>query len=52
MKSCNSWIIEDGVYKWEQGGAPVEPGEYNMKVDATLNGEFTNWQAFFTVTLP
>lgn len=49
---CNPWIVEDGVYKWEQGGAPVEPGEYEMEVFATLNGETSRWAVNFTLTLP
>ena len=49
---CNPWIIEDGVYKWEQGGPPAEPGEYEMEIFTTLNGETSRWAVTFTLTLP
>jgi len=49
---CNSWVIEDGVYKWTPGGIPVEPGEYEMDINATVNGESSRWAVNFTVTLP
>jgi hypothetical protein len=49
---CNSWVVEDGVFKWTQGGTPVEPGEYEMEVFATVNGETSRWAVFFTLTLP
>jgi hypothetical protein len=40
------------IYKWTPGGAPMEPGEYTVNVDVSLNGENTNWKVDFTVTLP
>ena len=49
---CNSWVIENGVYKWTPGGTPVEPGEYKVEVDATVNGDDSHWEVFFVVTLP
>ena len=49
---CNSWVVEDGVYKWTPGGTPIEPGEYEMEVFATVNGETSRWAVFFTLTLP
>jgi hypothetical protein len=49
---CNPWITEGSVYRWRQGGAPVEPGEYEMEVFATLNGETSRWAVNFTLTLP
>jgi hypothetical protein len=49
---CNPWIIENGVYKWRQGGTPAEPGEYEMEVFATVNGETSRWGVNFTLTLP
>jgi SH3 domain-containing protein len=49
---CNSWVFEDGVYKWIQGGTPVEPGEYEMEANATVNGESSRWAVNFTLTLP
>jgi len=49
---CNPWIVEDGVYKWRQGGPPAAPGEYEMEVNATVNGESSRWAVSFTLTLP
>lgn len=49
---CNPWIVENGVYKWTQGGTPIEPGEYEMEVNATINGDDSRWAVEFTLTLP
>src|SRR5262245_44339689 len=49
---CNPWISEDGVFNWNQGGPPVMPGEYEMEVNATVNGESSEWDVNFTITLP
>jgi hypothetical protein len=49
---CSEWVFEDGVYKWGPGGVPVEPGEYTVNVDVSLNDKNTNWRVDFTVTLP
>ena len=49
---CNPWITENGVFKWTQGGDPVEPGDYEMEVNATVNGDSSRWAVDFTVTLP
>ena len=49
---CNGWVFEDGSYKWTPGGLPVEPGEYEMEVFATVNGETSRWAVNFTATLP
>ena len=35
-----------------QGGTPVEPGEYKVEVDTTLNGDDSHWQVFFNLDLP
>jgi hypothetical protein len=50
--SCSSWVFEDGIHKWTQGGTPVEPGEYEMEVNATVNGQSSRWAVNFTLTLP
>ncbi len=47
---CNPWLVEEGVFKWTQGGTPVEPGEYEMEVFATVNGETSRWAVNFTLT--
>ena len=49
---CNPWVVEDGVFKWTPGGTPVEAGEYEMEIFATLNGETSRWAVTFTLTLP
>jgi len=49
---CNGWVFEDGIYKWTPGGLTVEPGEYEMEVLATLNGETSRWAVNFTAALP
>jgi len=58
---CNSWVVEDDVYKWEQGGATVEEGRYHVSITATVNDDVTDsegnipnlhWDADVTVTLP
>lgn len=49
---CNPWTLQDGVYRWTPGGRVVEPGEYEMEVFATLNGETSRWAVTFTLTLP
>ena len=49
---CNSWVLEDGIYKWEPGGTPIESGEYKVEVDVTVNGDDSHWEVFFIVTLP
>jgi hypothetical protein len=49
---CNIWVYDDGVYKWTPGGDPVEPGEYKVEVDTTLNGDDSHWEVFFVVKPP
>jgi hypothetical protein len=50
---CNTWVFEDGIYKWSPGGEPIESGEYKVEVDITLNnGDDSHWEVFFTVELP
>jgi hypothetical protein len=49
---CNSWILEDYVYKWENGGARIEAGEYRVNIDATVDDPFItlHWDAIVTIT--
>lgn len=49
---CNPWIVENGVYKWSPGGPAAEPGEYEMEIFATLNGDTSRWAVNFKLTLP
>ncbi len=49
---CDSWVLEDYVYKWEPGGAVVEPGEYLVLIDTTLKNEpdvVLHWEAVVTI---
>lgn len=42
--TCNPWVFEDFVYKWEPGGARVENGNYQLAVRVIFdNGEEGNW---------
>jgi len=50
--ACNPWVSEDGIYKWTAGGIPIEPGEYEMEVNSTVNGESSRWAVTFTLALP
>jgi hypothetical protein len=49
---CNPWVVEDYVYKWEAGGTVVQPGEYNVAIEATVNGDSLRWSANFKFELP
>lgn len=52
---CNSWTLENYVYKWEPGGAAVEEGNYEVSIDATLNNEpdvVLHWDAVLKIKLP
>ncbi len=41
---CNPWIVEDGQYKWKQGGGPVKSGKYGLTINVTAtNGEVGTW---------
>ena len=51
---CNSWVIEDYVYKWGSGGDPVKEGHYIVNIyintDNPSNDMF--WKADYDVTFP
>jgi hypothetical protein len=51
---CNSWVLEDYIYKWEAGGAAVEKKEYTVKITANLDDPSANlfWSADIKITLP
>jgi hypothetical protein len=53
---CNSWTVEDNVYKWESGGLPVKAGKYNLHIEAFTNEQADsldmNWNATVTITFP
>ena len=54
---CNPWVIEDGVYKWGQGGEPVEEGKYIVIIDPQLDPAFdsenqVHWEAYLEISLP
>lgn len=42
--NCNPWIFENGQYKWNAGGNPVQAGSYLLTVIVTANdGEVGKW---------
>jgi hypothetical protein len=51
---CNSWLIEDNVYKWYSGGGPLQEGHYVVNIfintDDPSNDMF--WKADYTVKFP
>ena len=53
---CNSWTLEDDVYKWKSGGPTVKAGKYNVHIEAffdnTVEQLDLNWSATITITLP
>jgi hypothetical protein len=50
---CNSWVLENYVYKWESGGAAIEAGDYEVDITANMNNPSINihWQATVTISL-
>ena len=52
--SCNSWVLEDYVYKWEAGGSVVEKKKYNVSITATLDDPSVNlfWSAVINLAAP
>ena len=51
---CNSWVLEDYIYKWEAGGQLVEKKEYTVSITATLDDPSVNlfWSADIRIILP
>ena len=51
---CNEWLLEDYIYKWAPGGAPVQVGTYNVSIVPTLDDPSVNlfWSADITISLP
>jgi hypothetical protein len=52
--TCNPWVFEENVYKWEQGGLPLEAGVYKVNIVASLDDPSVSlvWSADITVTSP
>jgi len=52
--TCNSWVVEDFVDKWEAGGAVLETGDYTVSITPTLDDPSINlfWSADITLTVP
>lgn len=49
---CNSWVLEDNVYKWESGGAIIEAGEYKVNIDGTMDVDANlHWDGIVTISL-
>jgi len=49
---CNPWVVENYNYLWKAGGPAVQPGEYLVRIEGTVNGILLTWRATFNVTLP
>jgi hypothetical protein len=51
---CNSWVLEDFIYKWEAGGSVVEKKKYTVSITANLDDPSVNlfWSADIKITLP
>jgi hypothetical protein len=52
--TCNEWLLEDYVYKWEAGGSVVQVGTYKISIVPTLDDQTVNlfWTADVTIALP
>ncbi len=52
--TCNPWLLEDYVYKWETGGETVQVGTYKVSIIPTLDDPSVNlfWSADVTIALP
>ena len=52
---CDSWVLEDYIYKWEPGGAAIEAGDHEVFIDAILENEpdvVLHWEAVIKIELP
>ena len=51
--TCNPWVVEDSVVKWEAGGAILETGDYTISITPTLDDPSINlfWSADITLTV-
>lgn len=52
--TCNEWLVEDYVYKWEAGGSTLQVGTYKISIVPTLDDPSVNlfWSADVTIALP
>lgn len=53
---CSLWVLDNYVYKWEAGGAPVEPGHYTVRIEVITDDPNEplnlNWHEDMQVTQP
>lgn len=49
---CNPWVEKNYTYRWKAGGAVVQPGEYLVRIEGSVNGILLTWRATFNLTLP
>lgn len=51
---CNSWLIEDYVYKWYSGGGPLQEGHYivNIYISTDNPSDDMFWKADYNVEFP
>jgi hypothetical protein len=50
--NCNTWLVEDYVYKWPSTGIPVEDGEYDIQIRVIMDDDSQgdgNWTYDLTV---
>jgi hypothetical protein len=53
--NCNSWVIENGVYKWKSTGQTVVDGTYNLNITVHPKYDDRDWSWFlgdFYVDVP
>jgi hypothetical protein len=44
--NCNSWVIENGVYKWKSTGQTVVDGSYNLNITVHPKNDDRDWSWF------
>ena len=50
--ACNTWLLEDYIYKWPSTGEPVKDGVYELRVHVILDDDSNgdgNWSYELTV---
>jgi len=51
---CNTWLLEDSVYKWPSTGEPVKDGVYELQVHVILDDDSNgdgNWTYQLTINV-
>jgi hypothetical protein len=51
--TCNPWVLEDFIYKWNAGGEAVKEGDYKLLIVVVAENETQgNWNYDVTIDLP